>query len=75
MLFRSKDIHAAILAVVGRQDIIVNRDCSAALLDQVSSTDKTLLEVDGGHVGIVSGSKAPAQSWREIAAWLSERSG
>ena len=70
-----KDIHAAILAVVGRQDIIVNRDCSAALLEQVSSTDKTLLEVDGGHVGIVSGSKAPAQSWREIAAWLSERSG
>ena len=46
-----------------------------ALLDQVSSTDKTLLDVDGGHVGIVSGSKAPSQSWREIAAWLAERSG
>ncbi|MBQ0752865.1 MAG: alpha/beta fold hydrolase [Gammaproteobacteria bacterium] len=68
-------INANILAIVGRQDIIVNRDCAEALLDQVSSSDKTLIEVDGGHMGIVSGSRAPAQSWTHIADWLALRSG
>lgn len=68
-------INANILAIVGRQDIIVNQDCSKALFDHVSSTDKTLIEVDGGHMGIVSGSRAPAQSWVTIADWLALRSG
>lgn len=68
-------INANILAIVGRQDIIVNKNCSKALLDQVSSTDKTLIEVDGGHMGIVSGSRAPLESWVHIADWLALRSG
>ncbi len=69
-----KDIQANLLLVVGRQDIIVTRDCSEALLKQVSSTDTSVLEVDGGHMGIVSGSRAPAQSWQQIADWLEQRS-
>lgn len=68
-------IDANILSIVGRQDIIVNRDCSERLFDLVSSTDKTMIEVDGGHMGIVSGSRAPAQSWVHIADWLALRSG
>jgi len=68
------DIEANLLMVVGRQDIIVTRDCSEALLRQISSPDTDLVEVDGGHMGIVSGSRAPRQSWKLIADWLEARS-
>ncbi|MDF1779790.1 MAG: alpha/beta fold hydrolase [Alcanivoracaceae bacterium] len=70
-----KNIQANILAIVGKQDIIVTKECTSALLNQVGSTDQTLVEVDGGHMGIVSGSKAPAQSWWLMADWLAARSG
>lgn len=71
---RLADIHAPVLSIVGRQDIIVTEDCARPLLDLVASTDTTLLQVDGGHMGIVSGSRAARQSWPAIADWLAARS-
>ncbi|MGM0563960.1 MAG: alpha/beta fold hydrolase [Pseudomonadota bacterium] len=68
-------IEAPIFAVAGKADVIVNHDCAERLLELVSSEDKTLIDVSGGHMGILGGSKAPGQSWEEIADWLSERSG
>lgn len=68
-------ITAPILSVIGRQDVIVTEGCSRPLLALASSTDTTLVKVDGGHMGIVSGSRAPRQSWSLIADWLAERSG
>lgn len=69
------DISANIFSVVGKQDTIVTPDCSNRLLEQVSSKDMTCLTVNGGHMGILGGSKAPQNSWRQLADWLAERSG
>lgn len=70
-----RDITANIFAVAGKQDIIVNRDCEHRLLELVQSEDQTFIEVSGGHMGILGGSKAPEQSWKQLADWLAERSG
>ncbi|MFE8072328.1 alpha/beta fold hydrolase [Marinobacteraceae bacterium S3BR75-40.1] len=67
-------IRASVLLTCGRSDEIVTEDCAKALLDQVSSSDTKVLRVPGGHMGILSGSKAPAQIWPEWVEWLSERS-
>lgn len=68
-------IQAPVLSIVGRQDPIVTKDCASPLLAQIGSTDQTLTEVDGGHMGIVGGSRAPRQSWSLIGDWLASRSG
>jgi poly(3-hydroxyalkanoate) synthetase len=43
------------------------------LLDHISSTDKKVLEVPGGHVGAVVGGKAAKEMYPALAAWLSTR--
>lgn len=68
-------IQSNILMICGQQDPIVTRDCSVALLDYISSEDVTVLDVPGGHMGILGGSQAPAHSWRQIADWLTEHDG
>lgn len=71
---RWADVHANVLAVVGRDDLIVSRACSEPLLDLVASTDKTLLTAPGGHMGILGGSRAPDTIWKPVADWLATRS-
>ncbi|HNH43632.1 MAG TPA: alpha/beta hydrolase, partial [Agitococcus sp.] len=44
------------------------------LMDHVSSTDKEFIVVAGGHMGILSGSKAPQDVWPKVGEWLAERS-
>jgi polyhydroxyalkanoate synthase len=41
----------------------------------VSSADKQLVILPGGHVGIVSGSGARKYLWPNIGDWLAARSG
>ena len=71
---RLANIQSNLLLVVGKQDPVVTPACSVAMLDHVSSQDQTVLEVNGGHMGILSGSKAPKTIWPEVAKWLAERS-
>jgi hypothetical protein len=40
----------------------------------VSSTDRTLLEIQGGHVGLMAGGKARHVTWPHISDWLASRS-
>lgn len=68
------NVKANLMLVVGKQDPIVTRECSVAMLNHVASKDQTVLEVNGGHMGILSGSKAPETIWPEVAQWLAERS-
>ena len=68
------NIESSIFSVVGRQDPIVTPDCSHRLLELVSSRDITRVTVNGGHMGILGGSKAPENSWFKLADWLAERS-
>ena len=67
-------VRANLLLVYGENDPIVTEDCSKALLDHVSSRDITTMTVPGGHMGILSGSKAPEHIWPRVADWLAERS-
>lgn len=67
-------VQANLLLVCGNNDPIVTPKCSLAMLQQVSSQDHQVLKVPGGHMGILSGSKAPEQIWPQVADWLAERS-
>jgi polyhydroxyalkanoate synthase len=71
---RLANITSNLLLVVGKQDPIVTKACSVAILDHVASKDQQVLEVNGGHMGILSGSKAPKTIWPQVAEWLAERS-
>lgn len=68
------NISANLLLVVGKQDPIVTKACSVSILEHVASQDQQVLEVNGGHMGILSGSKAPKTIWPQVAEWLAERS-
>ncbi|ARU55646.1 MAG: alpha/beta fold hydrolase [Pseudomonadales bacterium] len=67
-------VNANLLLVCGTNDPIVTRECSVAMLKHVNSSDHKVLDVPGGHMGILSGSNAPRDIWPEIVAWLQERS-
>jgi hypothetical protein len=45
------------------------------VLDKVSSADKEILWVPGGHIGIMAGGRtAPTITWPHIDSWLGDRS-
>lgn len=69
------NVSANMLLVCGKHDPIVSRACSTAMFKHVSSTDQTVLDVPGGHMGILGGSKAPEFIWPQVAKWLAARSG
>ncbi|MCC6663583.1 MAG: alpha/beta fold hydrolase [Polyangiaceae bacterium] len=63
-----------LLAFAGRGDNIATPQATAAIIDLVASTDKTLVPVSGGHVGVVAGSAAPREVWQPMIDWLLPRS-
>ena len=67
-------IHQALLAFAGRTDNVALPKATAAIIEQVGSSDKTLVEVTGGHVAIVGGTEAPREVWARTAEWLTSRS-
>jgi polyhydroxyalkanoate synthase len=69
-----RHVNASVLAFSGREDNLAPRAATEAILKVVGSTDKTFLEVDGGHIGIVGGSSAREQVWQPMAEWLRPRS-
>ena len=69
-----KEVDSALLAVGGQNDNICTVDAVRPVLDLVSSRDKEFVIVPGGHMGIVSGSKAPESVWIKTAEWLAARS-
>lgn len=71
---RLADIQCALLAGAGKSDNMVTKAAVETLMDHVSSTDKEFIVVAGGHMGILSGSKAPSDVWPKMAHWLAARS-
>ena len=72
---RFSAVTANTLLVSGRQDMIVTRACTAPIQQLVSSKDVSLIEVPGGHTGILGGSQAARAIWPAVADWLAARSG
>lgn len=67
-------VRQALLAFAGRTDNIAPVKSAHAIVDHVGSHDKTIVEVSGGHVGIIAGSTAPREVWAKTVEWLTPRS-
>lgn len=67
-------IRQSVLGFAGRGDNIATPKSTHALVDHVGSHDKMLVEVSGGHVGIIAGSTAPREVWAKTVEWLTPRS-
>jgi polyhydroxyalkanoate synthase len=67
-------IHANLLTVIAEDDHITPSCQSEPIMAKVSSTDKELFRVRGGHIGIMAGSGASKHTWPHIDGWLAPRS-
>jgi polyhydroxyalkanoate synthase len=67
-------IRANLLTVIAGADHITPPCQSENLLGKVSSVDKQLLRIAGGHIGIMAGSGAEKSTWPHIEEWLVTRS-
>jgi polyhydroxyalkanoate synthase len=69
-----KKLGASLLNVIAEDDHITPPCQSEHILELVGSTDKELLRLAGGHIGMMAGSSAAKVAWPKIEAWLSQRS-
>jgi polyhydroxyalkanoate synthase len=67
-------IHANLLTVIAEGDHITPACQSEPVMAKVSSVDKELFRVAGGHIGIMAGSGASKHTWPHISGWLDPRS-
>jgi polyhydroxyalkanoate synthase len=67
-------IRANLLTVIAEGDHITPPCQSRAIMEKVSSQDKELFLVPGGHIGIMAGSGADKRTWPHIEGWLGPRS-
>jgi len=67
-------IRANLLTVIAEGDHITPPCQSAAIMDKVSSEDKELYRIPGGHIGIMAGSGAAKITWPHLDGWLGPRS-
>jgi polyhydroxyalkanoate synthase len=69
-----KNLRANLLDVIAEDDHITPPCQSETVVEKIGSSDKVLLRVPGGHIGIMAGSGAAKSLWPKFDAWLSERS-
>jgi polyhydroxyalkanoate synthase len=67
-------IRANLLTVIAEGDHITPPCQSEAIVHKVSSSDKQVYRIPGGHIGIMAGSAAHRTTWPHIEAWLGTRS-
>ena len=68
-------IRANLLTVIAAGDHITPSCQSEPIMSRVSSPDKELFRINGGHIGIMAGSGASKYTWPHINTWLAARSG
>ena len=66
------DVTCPILSVIAADDDLVPSASSAPLLDLVGSPDKTLLELPGGHMGLILGRRAVTRTLPALKEWLAD---
>ena len=67
-------ISASLLTVIAEGDHITPPCQSEPIMSKVSSKDKELFRIAGGHIGIMAGSGAAKYTWPHIDGWLAPRS-
>jgi len=70
---RLENIECPVSCVVFEHDNIVPWQSAAVLLDRVSSKDKVLLKLPGGHVGAVVSKAAQKNLWPKMTEFWAER--
>jgi len=68
-------IQSSLLNITARQDHICPCDSAAVLNELVSSQDKEVMTLRGGHVGAIVGREASETLYPKLADWLAARSG
>jgi polyhydroxyalkanoate synthase subunit PhaC len=66
-------IECPTLVITATRDTICPPRAATALIERVRSPDTHVLEVPGGHVGAVVGSRAAREMYPALAAWLRPR--
>jgi polyhydroxyalkanoate synthase len=66
-------LRAAVLNVIAEADHITPPCQSEGVMGKIASTDKEVLRVKGGHIGIMAGSGAEKSTWPHIEQWLAAR--
>jgi polyhydroxyalkanoate synthase len=74
VLVNLKDINMPFLNVVAQRDDLVASRSSIALNNAVGSVDKSAIEFQSGHVGLIIGQRAHQEAWPKVGDWLRERS-
>jgi len=67
-------IKASLLTLIAETDHITPPCQSESILEKVSSIDKELYRIPGGHIGVMAGSNAHRTTWPHIEKWLGARS-
>jgi polyhydroxyalkanoate synthase len=70
---RLSDITCPTLVITASRDNICPPAAATALLDHIGSKDKDVLQVPGGHVGAVVGSRAAKEMYPALVRWLTSR--
>ncbi len=68
-----KQIRCPVLTIVAERDNICPPAAATALNRACGSQDTEVLQVPGGHVGAVVGSRAKREMYPKLAAWLRQR--
>lgn len=68
------DITANLFVIAGKTDTLATTRSVEAIMNHVSSKDKTFVDIPGGHVGIISSQITAERTWPYMAKWLAERS-
>ncbi len=68
-------IKANLLTVIAEGDHITPGCQAESINAKVSSADRELFRISGGHIGIMAGSGAAKHTWPHINGWLATRSG
>jgi poly(3-hydroxyalkanoate) synthetase len=69
-----KNINMPFLSVVAQTDDLVAAPSSIALNEAVGSVDKSAIEFQSGHVGLIIGQRAHQEVWPKVGDWLRGRS-
>jgi len=70
---RLENITCPVTSIVFEHDNIVPWQSASALIDRVTSTDKALMKLPGGHVGAVVSKAAQKKLWPQMSAFWAAR--
>ena len=69
-----KRITCPVLNLMATADDLVPPSQSEPFNDLVGSSDRTLMKIHAGHIGLAAGSKAQKELWPKACEWLAARS-